>query len=922
MRTCILASALLMAAGGGVVPEGLRCEFLADPLGIDVLRPRLSWTLRSGQRGQGQTAFQVLVASSPELLAADRGDLWDSGKVPSAQALYVEYGGAPLQSEQACFWKVRVWDRHGRSSAWSGPARWSMGLLRPGDWQGTWIASPLPAQIKPPEQPTQKPFSLPLLRKRFRVEGPVRSATLYVASLGYHAVYLNGRRVGDHVLDPVQSDYSRRVYYVTHDVSGQVATGDNAIGAALGKGWYWRGIRGVTQDRPALLAQLVITHADGSRTCVATDTTWRTADGPVSVPAACRNAGGDFGTECHDARREQPGWNTASFEDSAWQPAVAVEVPPVQLSAQMVQPNRVAATFRPVSVRQLGPGECLFDLGTNLTGWFRLSVRGRPGDEIGLAYFAGHLGKDNPLREDFGQADRYVCRGAQGEAFCSQFNYRAFRYVKVTGLSYTPKAEDARALLITTDTRATGDFECSDAMLNRLHRVVVHTHRCLTLGAIQVDCPHRERLGYGAEGQASSEQALYNFDMAAMYAKWARDFGDGQDPASGLVYYTAPFRIHSGGGPAWSGALIVYPWQNYLYYGDRRVLADQYEAMCRWLDFLGSKTTDGILQPHGIRSEQPGLWEFLGDWASPRRKQDTLPCSGHWTTADENLRFNNFHYCLQVSLAGKIAGVLGKEADARRHAARAEAIKQAVNRRFFDPRAGRYSPGEQQQTLLAFPLLLDIVPAEHRLRVADNLEKDIVDTRAGHLDFGVLGSHYALRALTRENRSDLVYRMVAQESWPGWGNQVHDGATTLWEHWIPGDSSIHNSFLSIGGWFYAGLAGIRPDPEGPGFQKIVIRPAPVGNLTWVRASYESVGGRIRSHWKKADGALTLEVAIPPGAMATVYVPTTAAQSVTEGGKPAAQAEGVRLLRTEPGAAVFEVSSGEYAFSASYGAPKK
>ncbi|MCL5097426.1 MAG: glycoside hydrolase family 78 protein [Candidatus Omnitrophica bacterium] len=901
------------AASASMSIEDLRCEYLRDPLGIDVVRPRLSWVLASPQRGQGQSAYEVLVASSTQELEAGQGDLWDSGKVESGESVNVAFEGHELTSGLRAFWKVRAWDRDGRVTPWSKPAMWSMGLLRHENWRARWIAGTA-------ETGETKGGSivLPLFRKEFQVQGKVTSATLYITSLGYHDVYINNHRIGDHVLDPVQSDYAKRVYYVTHDVTRQIRPGENVIAAALGKGWYWGGVHGVTQGKPALLAQLVITYDQGPETCVATDDSWKTSLGPITIIGGT-HLYADFGHEQIDGRKEQPGWRRTGFDDSSWQPAVEVEIPPLIRSAQMIPPNRITADFKPVSLVEWEPREYLFDLGENLTGWFRLKVHGQPGQAIDFTYYAAHLGARNPLTENFNQADRYLCGGGDGETFCSRFNYRAFRYVKVSGLSAPPRLEDAMAYLIQTDTPSASTFQCSDAMLNRLYQVVLHTHRCLTLGGIQVDCPHRERLGYGAEGQASMAQALCNFDMAAFYTKWSRDFQDGQDPATGQVYYTAPFRIHSGGGPAWSGASVVFPWNTYLYYGDRRILRQHYDSMCHWIDFLETKSRDGLLQYFTI---PPNLgnseWNFLGDWASPRRKQDTLPASGHWPDARENLLFNNCNYYLNLTILARAAVALEKPSDAELWSAKARALKQAINQKFFDARTGRYTTGEQQQAYLAFPLLLDLVPGDSHAKVMRNLAEDIQVTRKGHLDTGVLGSYYMLGALLKEGRSDLIYQMVAQKTWPGWGNMMAEGATTLWEHWLPGDSSIHNSFLSIGSWFVTGLGGINVDDSAPGFKHFIIRPAVVGGMQWVKATYHSIRGPITSNWSIKNGTFNLELDIPPGSTATVYVPSSSSAGLTESGEPFERAAGVKPLGTENGTIILGVASGRYRFCAPCG----
>ena len=887
---------MTIAASGqaGIVAGALRCEYLANPLGIDVARPRLSWVVQAtdpNERGQNQTAYRILVATSEEKVSDGQGDLWDSGKVASDESIHVAYAGKSLTSGMRCYWRVTLWDKDGRVGRDSETAWWELGLAEK-EWAAKWITG------------TCRDGSLPYLRKAFSLAKPVYRARAYVTSLGYHKLYLNGRRIGDHVLDPAQSDFAKRVLYVTHDVTGQVVPGSNVMGVWLGKGWYWKGVHGVTTGKPAVLAELVVTHVDGTVEHIRTDGSWQTSPSPVTPF-------GEFPRgEIYDAGKEQIGWNALGFDDASWRAAEIVKAPDLTLSAQRVQPNRITETIRPASVMKSNPGEYVYDVGKNLTGWFRLNVFGKPGETIRLTYYAGHFGTDKP-RENMRQADRYIIGPSGKGTLRSQHNYRAFRYVKVGGLSYEPAVDDAEAYLIQTDTAPTSTFECSSDLLNRLHQAVTYTHRCLTLGGVQVDCPHRERLGYGAEGQASLLQALYNFDTGAFYTKWVRDFQDGQDPQTGCVYYTAPYRIGSGGGPAWSGACIVMPWHVYLYYGDRRILSDGYESMRRWIGFLESKSKDGLLEYYTLR--KPNIWEFLADWASPRRKTDTLPCSGHWPDRAENTFFNNCCYHMNLSLMTKIAAVLGRESDAARWSAKATALKEVINRKHFDIELGRYTSGEQQQTYLALPLLIDLVPAEHRKRVLQNLIDDIVVIRKGHLDTGVLGSCYLLKALTRAERSDLVYLMATQKTWPGWGYMMERGASTLWEHWIPGDSSIHNSFLSIGTWLIEGVGGIRVDERSPGFKRFIIKPGVVGDLTFAKTTYDSIRGHIASVWRIEDGRFHLSVTVPANTTATVYVPADSLDAITVDGEQAGRARGVRFVRMEEGNAIFELTSGRHVF---------
>ena len=727
-------------------------------------------------------------------------------------------------------------------------------------------------------------------------------APVYVASLGCHELHLNGKRGGDHVLDPAQSDFGRRLHYVTHDVTGDIREGRNVVGLWLGRGWYWKGIRLVTQDKPAVLANLVIRYDDGSTQTVATDTSWLSGENPISSQGDVGNAGGAFGIECYDARKEQQGWDTESFAAASWRPATAVDVPPMELSAQMVQPNRTTEVLTPIEVTRLGPSDYLFDMGTNITGGFRLNLRGDPGRTVEFAYYASHLRVNPKPDENMGQTDRHVCSGGDGESFRTRFGYRAFQFERVSGLSCVPAIQDAEARLTHTDMPDVSSFDCSDEVMNRLYRITKHTFGCLTLGGIQVDCPHRERLGYGAEGQASMEQALCNFDAAAFYTKRARDFLDGQDSKTGMVHYTAPMWIHSGGGPARGGACIVFPWRTYLYYEDRRILEEHCDSMRHWIAFLDSKARDGLLEYFPIPPDMgQNMWNFLGDWASPRRGDDTLPCSGHWPTAEESGVFNSCYYYQSVSLVARIAAVLGEPDEADLYRKKAESIRGAINRTALDPERGRYTRGERQQTHLAYPLLLGIVPEEHREEVLENLVEDIVTTRDGHLDVGVLGSLYLIEELLKEGRSDLIYLMATRNTWPGWGNMLALGATTLWEHWLPGDSSIHGSFLSIGAWFLQGTGGIRLDESAPGFRRFAVDPAIIEGLTHASA------------WRTDGARMYLDVIVPSNTSASVHLPALSPGDVREGGEPATRVAGVAFVGMHRGKAVFSVGSGAYHF---------
>ncbi len=914
-------------AAGGLRVARLRCEYRRDPLGIEVTQPRLTWEVVAAEpsvRGRRQTAYEVIVARSIERLRQQEGDLWNSGKVQSDRTVHVAYQGKPLKSRTRCYWKVRVWDERDRVSTWSEPAMWSMGLPAESDWQAEWTGADWHGNWQKGDAPP-----LPWIRKRFVLSAEPKAAVAYVAVCGYYELYINGRRVDDHVLSPAVSDYSKRALYVTHDVKDYLVEGTNCLALWLGRGWYTKSLPGVVHDGPLVRAQVEVPLADGRTMCVASDASWKVRPSPITPLGG--SYWGNHGGEHYDASRDLNGWNTAELDDAGWEPAKVFRPHPAALTAQIAPPNRIQQTLRPVSVEQLPDGAYLIDVGRHLAGWFSLTLDGSDiaGSKIRLEYVDRRVPESSqptmiekaasdseklaeqrasdPRLVTYNQRDEYTVGGRQRETFCSRFNYHGFRWVKVTGLKRRPNLEDARAYLIQTDYPGVAEFECSDELLNQIYEAVIWTYRCLSLGGYVSDCPHRERFGYG-DGQASLETALCNFGQGALLTNWMVDWRDGQNPRTGEMPNTAPSpRQGEGGGPAWGGICITLPWQLYLHYDDLRVLEASYPAIQKWLAFLAAKEKNGLLAPYLCANQQSMDWSFLGDWNPPGRGM--LP--------DERVDdrstyfFNNCYYIYSLQLASRIAAVLGKDEDALAYGERAETLKSTVHRQFFNPNSSTYVNGEQPY--LAFPLLTGVVPKRGQAAVEANLERAIQVTQDGHLNSGILGTYFLLKYLTAQNRSDLIFEMANQRTFPGWGYMMDKGATTIWEQWHGDDAQIHSSFLSIGAWFIQGLGGIRVDENAPGFKHFFVKPAVVGDMTFARAEYRSIRGKIGTRWQVDSGRLSLEVTVPANTTATVYVPTNDPSGVTESGKPAEQSAGVKLLRTESGRSVYLVESGQYCF---------
>jgi alpha-L-rhamnosidase len=870
------------AADREVAVERLRCEYLTNPAGIDVETPRLSWMLPPSA-ASAQSAYQVLVASTLASLEQERGDLWDSGRVPSSQNAWIEYGGAPLASGQRVYWKVQVWNQNGDALPWSEPATWSMGLLDAADWRASWIGQARPVGV---EEGT--PLPSPWLRKTFTLDEAPERAVTYVNPLGYYELFINGRKVDDRVLTPAVSDYSERNVYVAHEVAEYLVAGENVMALWLGRGWYVPGHPGVVHDGPLVRAQLETVVSDARTVEVVTDETWKLRESPIS-PIGRGTAFGDYGGERYDARLDLDEWNALALDDSGWQAATVFEPPEVLTAAEMVEPNLLIETLPAVRVLSYAENSWVIDLGRNFTGWLEIDLPAIAEGAIVRLEYSDQLEPDKPapgrvsagrrggnaggrgrgrggrtiLPNTFNQRDEIVGAG-EPLTFRSRFNYHGFRYVRVIGVDRVPALSSARGYLIRTAYDRAGEFTSSNELLNDIHELVTRTYEALTLGGYVVDTPTRERLGYGGDAGTSFETGMYHFDAGGLYSRWLANWRDAQDE-SGSLPHTAPhYPNRGGGGPMWGGMVVTLPWHMYLQYGDRRVLETNYPMIQRWLAYLDSETTGDLLLDHTSHAMGTQTWNFLGDWLTPRgsfrgTSDDPAPAQ----------LINSVHYVYQLQLAAKIAATLGRNEEAAGYTRRSEAVARAVHARFYNPADGTYTNGDSVQE--AFPLFAGVVPPAQRDTVMQKLVDTIAVRNGGHLDTGMHGTYFVMKYLIDAGRDDLLFGMVNTREYPGWGYMLENDATTAWEGWT-GQSHIHDTLISIGAWFTQGLAGIRSDGESPGFRHFIVKPAPVGDLTFVRGSYRSIHGDIVSDWRIEDGVFRLHVTVPPGTTATVVIP--------------------------------------------------
>lgn len=868
-----------------VAATDLRCEYLTEPLGIDTAIPRFSWKLvdPAQTRRQMQSAWQVVVEADACDGAQTKKLLWDSGKVDSPESVNNEYAGEALSSNINCAWKVRVWDKDGRPTQWSPVARFSVGLLNPSDWQGEWI------RLKDAGETGHIWY-----RKKFTLESVPSLAFAYLCSIGYHELYVNGGKVDARVLSPGVTNLQKRALYVTYDITSRLKKGDNVIAVWTGPGWARSDGsfgKGVWKQDSVFKCQ--VNMSGGLE--LHTDATWKCKISSSENLGLWKGGGqGEYGGELIDARRHIADWNQPSCDDSNWTNATIYQKNLV-LSAEMQEPDRKVETLSPVEITD-DNGRYRIDMGRNFTGWFEIDLRnGRAGETVKIMTANR---KEESL--EFKQESQYIFDATGAGTFCHRFNYMAGRWITLEGLSYKPDPRDIRCHIVTNDRKRIGGFESSKKLFNDIYETDLRTYIACSVNGVTMDCPHRERFGYGEIALACTWGcAIPNFESAPYYRKAARDWFDVQRE-DGFVNTIAPQVYKGAGGTLWSSAPVTLSWEFHKAYGDKRQLESAYLPMKKWLDFLNqSITAEGVLTAY----ENPS--RFLGDWATPHGSE-------YGNTPEAKL-FNNcvYAYCLDVFV--QAATILGKSADASTYSTRLAALRTGAHRHFFNPESKTYIDG--RQLAMAFPLYAGITPQHEKQAVFDHFVEEITK-RKPYLDTGSSGLPILLKYIVEDaERADLLYSCIERTEYPSYGYFLKSGETAWPEYWkIEGEPSrIHTCYTGIAGYFTRALAGIRPDPAAWGMQRFILKPAIVGDLSWVKCHHDSLYGRIISNWQREGRKLTMEVTVPANTTATVYVPATAAAAVTEGGGTIDKAVGVKFLRVENKAAVYLVGSGSYRF---------
>jgi alpha-L-rhamnosidase len=842
---------IILLLTGCVVPESgitvndLSCENLSQPSGIGTTAPRLSWKIRSGRNGTSQKAYHILAASDNKLLDEKNADLWNSGKILSPSGISVPYNGKGLTSRSICYWKVRVWDEKDKATEWSDAAYFSIGLLDKSDWQASYIGFTV-----------KEGTSLsPQLRRTFNIPDKGDKIFLHVNSLGYHEVYLNGVKAGDNVLTPAVSQFNKRSLSITYDISSLIRQGRNDIVIWISQGWYSKGLPGVVNDGPLVKAQIEQYKGGQWNTIICTDSLWMGRNSGYYNTGTWRP--GRFGGERVDGSMILPDLAGASLDNTSWSPVFTADIQGYEVSPQMTEPNKITETIYPDTVKPIGEKIWLIDMGKTLTGWIEIRFPALlPGQEVIMEY-CDHLDKSGNFVNQ-GQEDRYIASGKTGEIFRNKFNYHGFRYLKISNIIKAPEKQDITAFLIHTNYKLASSFECSDPDLNKIHNMIFYTLRCLSIGGYLVDCPQIERLGYGGDGNASTETAQIMFDLAPLYSNWLQAWADCIRD-DGSMPHTAPNPYPAGGGPYWCGFIITASWKTFMNYGDIRVLEKYYPAMQQWLGYVEKYSPSGLLQPWPDTDYR--AW-YLGDWASPEGTDQTNKASVSLV--------NNCFITICYETMQKIAGVLGRTADIEKYAQKKEQIRELVHKELFKSTDKSYGSGSQID--LTFPLLAGVVPDSLIQEVKNNLYNEIENNHNGHIACGLVGVPVFTEWTVKNHEADLMYSILKKKDYPGYLYMLDNGATTTWEHWNGDRSRIHNCYNGIGSWFYQAVGGIRSDEIAPGYHHLLIEPQIPKGITWANTSKETPYGTVSVKWKREKDMLKTDIKIPVGCTARVIIP--------------------------------------------------
>ncbi len=889
--------------------NSLECMHLKMPVGIDSKTPALSWKIESDQQDIKQVADQVIVASSREKLSKNAGDIWDSKKTESRNSIQVQYGGTSLETAKKYFWKVRIWDNHGKVSAWSEPSFWIMGILNPEQWKAQWITYDFAQSA-----------SMPLFRKEFLVKKKVKQAIICISGLGYSETYLNGTKLGNSVLDPAQTNYESYCLYVSYDVSKSLREGENRLGVMLGDGWYNENKAfGVdfSYGKPKLICHLKLDYTDGTGETIVSDGSWEWTEGPVLSANV-------YAGENYDARKEVPDWSKPGSKAGTWHNAVSAVSNPPSLRAQMFPPIQKMKELPAVNFHKTGDGKYVFDFGQNFAGWVRIKVNETSGTTVKLRT-AEELFVDGTINPkstgveatQFVQTETYICKGKGTEIWEPRFTYHGFRYVEVSGLTHAPDTGTVKGIVVYSSVPVAGTFKCSNENINRLHEMALWTETS-NLHGIPTDCPAREKCGWLGDAHAVAPMTIYNFGMETFWIKYLADIRSSAAREGntifqkaknqvfynaykqpGIPYMIAPGKRECGAASAdWGTALVQIPWYLYLYYGNAEILREYYPDMKFWTTYLEKLAVDNL------------VLEGLGDWCPP---------GGEFSDCPFELSSTAYYY-LDLSIMENSALIFHNNEDAGHYKTIREAVKKAFNARFYD--AANHTYGSQTGNVIA--LDMGLVPAGDESEVSNSIVKDMDQHHNGFMHTGIFGLSRISDALSKNGNEKVAYRMLGSGGKESFENmwKIYN-ATTLWEVLpvadVPDSIKLrynnfsHNHPMQGGfdAWLYKGIAGISPVTENPGFSTILFEPLLVNQLDWAEVNYESGFGIIKSAWKWKGGTLIWDITIPCNTNGEVQIPFEKYSSLKINGKNANDYKSLVSKTSTNDKGLIQLNSGKY-----------
>ena len=826
----------------------LKCENLIDPLGIDNVTPHFSWKLKGDGWKGGQTYYEIQVASDSILLVQDKADLWNTRKLKSKTSVMVPYRGKTLTSRSLCYWRVRVWDAKKQASSWSPVARFGVGILDQSQMKGEYIGASVEGGK----------ICAPILRKKVKLTQG-ETSFLHVNTLGYHEIYINGRKVGEDVLTPAVSHLSKRSLIVTYDITPYLREGENDLLIWLGQGWYKTTTFGAAYEGPLVKAELDVLRNGKWEVVTKTDGLWYGCESGYSDTGTWRAL--QFGGERVDGRILPRDLSTQALDKMKWTPVVKVNVPDHIASPQMCEINKIHQILQAVSVKKLGEGLWLVDMGKVQTGWFEMQMPILPAGHEVIMEYSDNLTKDGEFDKQ-GESDIYISGGKQGEYFRNKFNHHAFRYVRVSNLPQKPEIGAMKSLQIYGDYKQTATFECSDADLNAIHQMIQYTMKCLTFSGYMVDCPHLERAGYGGDGNSSTMSLQTMYDVAPTFENWVQTWGDSMREGGSLPH-VGPNPGAGGGGPYWCGFFVQAPWRTYVNYNDPRLIEKYYSQMKEWFKYVDKYTVDGLLKRWPDTKYRD--W-YLGDWLAPMGVD-----AGNQASVD---LVSNCFISECLSTMYKTAITLGKREEAEEFAMRREKLNKLIHQTFYRADEGIYSTGSQLD--MCYPMLVGVVPDSLYNKVKENVVAMTEEKYKGHIAVGLVGVPILTEWAVRNKQVDFFYQMMKKRDYPGYLYMIDHGATATWEYWSGERSRVHNCYNGIGTWFYQAVGGIRLDEAKPGYRHFYVDPQIPNGVTWAKVTKESPYGTIAVNWKlKDDNQLNLQLTVPAGTTATVCIPNNA-----------------------------------------------